>query len=311
MKSKEFTRSPVPGDVLAALDELGLDYAVSGEDAKILCLFHQDHSPSLYVHTDSGVFHCFVCDKAGQFVRLVRKVRGLSEEQAALWCQTRSFGRLGSSLDRLEASSRRVDTTSLINEASLALFVSPPARELRKRGIDFDAARELGILWDAEERSWILPMRDPDGTLRGWQVKRGHDVRNHPRGLRKSEFLFGLHAIDARRPVTGLLVESPLDVAVFRTAGFRCALSSYGVRLSGVQGDLITSFCDELIYAGDNDDAGYEVAEKLRREYHRLPLRFYNYGETKCKDPGEMHIEGEDILWGIKNATHALVARFS
>jgi len=315
---REFIRRPVPSDVPAALDELGLDYSIGGDNAKILCLFHQDHSPSCYVHVDSGVFHCFVCDKAGQFVQLVQRVKGMSEEKAALWCQTRAIGRLRGAADRLELSSHRVDTTRVINEASLALFTAPPEKELRKRGIDFDAAESLGILWDPKERAWILPMRDEDGKLAGWQVKRGHDVWNYPGddrkrgvgGVQKADYLFGLHAISHDPPVRGVLVESPLDVAVFRSAGCRSAVSSYGVRVSGVQLSLLTSHCDELIFAGDNDEAGWEMAELLRKEFKRLPLRFYNYGETKCKDPGEMWLEGEDILWGIQNATRRMTVRF-
>jgi len=318
MPKTEFIRRPVPSDVPAALDELGLDYSVSGDNAKILCLFHTDHSPSCYVHVDSGVFHCFVCDSAGQFVQLVQRVKGLSEEKAALWCQTRAFGRLRGAAERMELSSHRNDTTLVINEASLALFTAPPERELRKRGIDLDAADELGILWDPKERAWILPMRDQDGKLEGWQVKKGHDVWNYPgddrkrgvKGVRKSDYLFGLHAISHTAPVRGLLVESPLDVAVFRTAGFRSAVASYGVRVSSSQLDLLTAHCDELIYAGDNDEAGWLMADILRKEFKRLPLSFYNYGKTKCKDPGEMWTKGEDILWGITNATRALTTRF-
>jgi hypothetical protein len=299
--------SPVPGDVAAALTELGIDFRVTGDEANALCPNprHTDRTPSWYCNLDTGMFQCFSCSWSGPFVKLVRALRGGGEDQAALWCQTRSSGRLRPLSAREETPEREVKR---ITEASLALFVPPPARELKKRMISSDAAADLGILWDEKERSWILPFRDEFGKLHGWQSKhtRGAKlVRNHPRGIRKASFLFRLLGEDADECI---LVESPLDVARIRSAGPRGGAASYGVRVSGDQLGQIAAHYRTLISALDNDSAGREVSEKLRREFRRLPLKFFDYGNTGAKDPGAM--SDEEILRGIENAIPALIARF-
>lgn len=50
----------VPLDILAALDELGIEYSTSGEEAKALCPDpdHDDTTPSWNINLDSGMHHC-------------------------------------------------------------------------------------------------------------------------------------------------------------------------------------------------------------------------------------------------------------
>lgn len=296
-------------DVLRVLDELGIDYRVSGDEATALCPNprHRDRHPSWSVNLDTGSHNCFSCGYRGPLVRLVKTLRDVGDDEAELWVRTRSSGRLRGAPGREEAP-EQTDDTPRITEASLALFVPPPQRQLDKRRISSEAAAELGILWDEDERAWILPFRDADGTLHGWQVKhtRGAKlVRNHPRGIKKSDFLFGLHASASDR---GVLVESPLDTARLRTAGIRGGIASYGVRVSRVQLALATAHYQELISALDNDNAGWEQSEKLRKEYRSIPLKFFDYGDSDAKDPGDM--TDDEIRWGIDHAIPALTARF-
>jgi DNA primase len=301
--SKSRVRAPVPADIPGALTQLGLDYAVTGDDAKILCPWHDDRKPSCYVQLQSGVVHCFSCGEKGQFVKLVRTILGGSEDRAALWCQTRAGSRLRPLQDREEALQARLPR--MVTEADLALFTDPPADQLQARRISLASARELGILWDQENARWIIPMRDPDGTLVGWQEKgrKHHDERNHPRKVTKP--LFGLRQAVGPRAV---LVESPLDVARLRAAGIRCGVSSFGVYISASQlGSLVTRF-EDVVFALDNDLAGWDASEELRVSFRRIPARFFNYGDSTAKDPGDM--SDAEIRFGIDNAVPSLVMRF-
>lgn len=298
-------------DVLRVLDDLGIEYRVSGDEATACCPNpkHRDHSPSWSINLDTGKHNCFACNFSGPLVRLVRTLRSVSDEEAELWVRTRGAGRLWAAPGREEAPEE--DDRPAITEASLALFTDPPSRELDKRRISRRAAGELGILWNPGNRAWILPFRDADGKLHGWQEKetRGERyVRNYPKGLKKSQFLFGLHAAAGR---TAIVVESPLDVARLRSAGVRGAVSSYGVRVSHAQLSLTTARFDSVVFALDNDEAGWEVSEKIRKEFHSIPVSFFNYDgciDEYRKDPGEM--DDWEIEAAISCAIPALVARF-
>jgi hypothetical protein len=305
-------------DVLQILDELGIDYRVAGDEATALCPNpeHHDSSPSWSVNTESGLFNCFSCGYRGPLVRLVRDLKGLREDEAERWVRVMPMAsriRRGEPTVLLSRWNDRhqepeEEAAPRITEASLWKFVPPPQRQLERRHISSDSAAALGILWDEEQHAWILPFRDADGTLHGWQVKetRGEKrVRNYPRGIKKSDFLFGLHAA---APGRGVLVESPLDVARLRTAGVKGGVSSYGVRVARVQLDFITARFDSLVIALDNDRAGWSESEKLRKGYRRLPVSFFDYGDSEAKDPGDL--TDEEIRWGIKHAIPSIIARF-
>ena len=294
----------MPSDIVGALTELGFDdIRVNGEEAVVLCPYHDDRKVGNFsVNTVTGVNHCFSCGESGQFIRIVQEVWACGRETAALWCQTRA----AKGVRRTEEPDKKTDddTTQQMNEAKMALFTAPPFVELSKRSIGMAAACAYGVLWDKD--AWILVIRSPHtNELWGWQRK-GTDgrVRNHPRGVRKAETLFGINEATGAGAV---LVESPLDVVRLRTAGIGSGVSSYGVHVSDVQLSLITERFDSLVVALDNDAAGERLCEQLRR-WKRLPVTFFNYGKSKAKDPGEM--SDEEIHWGVVNATPGWRTRF-
>lgn len=295
--------------VTAILDELGIQYRLSGDEANAACPnpHHEDHRPSWYINTETGDHICFSCGWAGPLSRLVEALRSVDREEAEHWVRARHFIVSESLSGPFNFDDPEPVKTSPVTDADLWAFTAPPSRELRKRGISSDSAGELGILWDDDERAWILPFRDADGTLHGWQSKsaRGKLVRNYPEGIKKSHFLFGLHASASDQCV---LVESPLDVAVLRDAGIKGGAASYGVHVSRVQLSLLTEHYSSVILALDNDNAGWRESEKLRKEFHALPVRFFDYFDSRAKDVGEM--TPEEIRRGAENASLAMMTRF-
>lgn len=294
-------------DVLRVLDELGIDYHVSGDEANARCPRHQGQSMNWYINTDTGLFQCFKCDYRGPLVRLVRDLRRVGEDEALLWVRTRSSFRLRASPDPEEAPEPEAPK---VTEASLWRFGLPPERQLRKRNISAESCEALGILWDVEESAWILTIRDSDGVLAGWQSKgtgRDKRVRNHPKGIKKSGYLFGLHAVSGE---TAILVESPLDVARLRDAGYPWGVASFGVRLSRRQLDLLARHFKSVVFALDNDEDGWDQSEKLRKEFHRIPARFFDYesADRYRKDPGDM--EDWEIEAAVMHAIPSMIARF-
>lgn len=310
--------SPVPGDVLACMDELGMQNTRQVEDEiTAACPMHEvrtgkpDRHPSFSVNSESGVFNCFSCGYKGPFVVLVRDLLKMDHSDAVLWVRARG------SIERVRASLRStvenlprgpVDTSKQYNEASLALFTYPPVSALQKRFISLAAASHYGIRWWPEKEAWITPIRDIDGEMLGWQEKNERYFCNRPRDVKKSEHLFGLDVFPG-----GWIrvVESPLDTARIFTAGLEGTVSSYGAAVSQRQIDLIIENADGVIFALDADRAGDKQSEYLRQYFLRrgFPCRFWDYTGTSASDPGEM--TNEQIHTAESGAYSGVVARFA
>jgi len=62
----------------------GVKLAKGGVWRSALCVFHEDRTPSLRVHIESGGFRCMVCGAHGSDVLAFHRQRhGLSFEEAA------------------------------------------------------------------------------------------------------------------------------------------------------------------------------------------------------------------------------------
>lgn len=277
---------------------LGVDYMVHGDEATALCPAHEDRRPSWSVNTSTGMHHCFSCGFGGPFSRLVEAVLGISRREAEQWMLRRAAAS--------SAPSRAITARApSVGESDLVFFTPPPAAELARRHLDAASCAELGILWDGERDCWVLPIRDPlDNTLWGWQEKyAGGLVRNRPRSVVKSRAVFGVREVP-NGPL--VVVESPLDVARLRTAGYSSGVSTYGAAASYQQLMVIRyARGKDILMAFDNDMAG----RKVSREVHQMcPLltaahvRFFNYDAVGryAKDIGDM--TDEEIKRGIENS---------
>jgi hypothetical protein len=309
------------------LDELGIDYEIKGAEAQGLCPMHfvrtgkQDNSPSWWFNLDTGEHICFSCHYKGGVLSLICDIKefhntiwGEKEQDytaAKLWLSSISEvspDRLASSLASLTVTKEIVEPQVDMSEARLAVFVDPPLDKLQQRNITLESAQKYEIMWDANSRSWIFPLREPhSGTLLGWQEK-GTESRtflNQPRGLVKSTTLFGATQI---REDVAYVVESPLDCARFYSAGFPGAVAICGSTMSQQQIKLISSV-GRVIAAFDNpkvDDAGMKASAQIASLAlkYGINLSFFNYGDSGKKDPGDL--TDAQIKWGISNAISSL-----
>ena len=320
MKTAPRPLTPAPGDIAAALSELGIAFRVVDDEAVCLCPFHYDRKTGNFsINIETGMANCFACGKGGPFVRVVEAVLHVSHSEADRWCRARRMKSLGGSpLISQDVSAPRksgpVDTLKQINEASLALFTDPPASALagndRWAGCSLAAAQHYGVLWNPGTESWIIPIRDAEShELMGWQEKNDRHFRNVPKGVDKSSTLFGLESLEGVRPAEPLvLVESPLDVLRLYTAGVPGAVSSYGVHVSSRQLVCLTDCAARsVVIALDNDAAGSAETARLVREFRRLRVLVFNYGRSRAKDPGNM--ADDAIHWGINHAISGMLWR--
>lgn len=316
-------------DIESAVDALGIDVElVDDVNGKGLCPMHEtitgkaDNNPSWFIHLESGTHHCFSCGYKGTLVGLVCDVLDLYKdvwgerfpdyEAGDKWLKQHEaeipFALLR---QKLEEKAVRYEEAPQVEESHLAIYTEPPAHHLHRRGIDEEAARHYGILWDPRRSNWILPLRDSQhGTLIGWQVKGAMDryFRNHPTGLKKASTVFG---VEKQNTDSVIVVESPLDCARIRTAGWVGAVALCGMQCSEEQAKILRR-SKEVIVALDNprkDDGGKKGADIMLQwaAKYNLNVKYFNYSQTDAKDPGDM--TNAEIEWAIENAKSGIRGR--
>lgn len=299
---KALYTNPVPGNIEACLDELGLEVIrIVGEEAQTKCPAHfkrlgkEDRHPSFSVNLEEGIFGCFSCGFAGRFYMLVMEVLGLKEEAAQEWCRARGgverAKRLVKRADGLLLDEK--DTTQNINEASLALFIEPPDWALDERDLAPESCAHLGVVWDADNDYWIVPIRDPKtDKLWGWQEKNKRHFKNVPYSVSKGKTLFGLKQAIASGEKKVFVVESPLDVVRAHTAGYDNVVATYGSNVTHQQVMLLFEHFDTVVWAQDNDAAGVKAVKVLLANYLRYPViqlvANYSHVPADVTDIGEM-----------------------
>lgn len=312
------------------LDALGLDYSVRGNEANALCPAHkrivgrEDHSPSWWVNLETGRHICFSCHYSGGLLTLVADVQGFYTElwgdevhydfdAARAWLANVSEvdpDRLAALLTAVAqyAASERAEVVVPMSRARLAVFVDPPADAMEARQVSAEAVEHYGVRWDPNKRFWVLPIYqqllndngENDEVLLGWQEKGQYDRHffNRPPGMKKSRTLFGIPQLRDDRVI---LVESPLDCLRLHTAGLPGAVAICGSEVSEYQFRLIRSSAS-VILALDNDSAGQKGSKALLElcTKYGVNARFFNYGSTGKKDPGDM--TDAELVWGVENA---------
>lgn len=299
-----------PADLESAVAALGIIIRRADEnEINGYCPMHfrrtgkQDAHPSWSVNRHSGVHGCFSCGYAGNFLGLVMDLKFRNNAfAAARWI--RRFGvDLQGAVDSLRVWDERHEQPEPAQESHdlavrFAMYVDPPAPALAHRRATLESARHYGVRWDPERENWILPIREEDRTLIGWQIKAedGRFFRNFPAGVKKGVTLFGLDVFPEGDPA--VLVESPLDVVRLHSAGYSGGLATFGSKWTDAQLRLVCERTDELVCAFDNDDSGHQAIEALIRGDRkkqrkgwvgRMPSTWLlSYRGTNAKDIGDM-----------------------
>lgn len=311
--------TPTPGDVLACLEELGIDVVrIIHEEAWALCPGHFDRvskhntRPNKWsVNIETGQHSCFACGFSGSFVYLVQEVKGYDRHDAEQWVRHRGgVQRLRRILADSQGGSADLERDAGVpawNEARLALFDAPPYSALDGRRVSSGAVSHYGVLWDAKKENWILPIRDPDtGALWGYQEKGSGWFCNKPARVPKGDTLFGIEALSVS---TAVLLESPLDCLRLHTAGISGGVSSFGVGVTERQLDLLFDRAEIVIFALDNDEVGLAKMWELRQRYLKSGkrIKFADYSHIPwAKDLGTEGVTDKDIQKSILKAKSLL-----
>lgn len=293
------------------LERMGISVTnIRGDELQINCPAHkertgrEDRNPSLWINADSGAFICFSCNWKGNLYTLVEQVGGIAPENIKNWVATGPglLARFQKLMAHEDAPRQQED--EIIHESMLEAFKEVPSELCLQRGIYPSITRQYGVRYNPEDRTWVIPIRDPfTQKLLGWQQK-GVDRRlflNSSR-VKKSNSLFGYEHYEGGDMV---VVESPLDVLRLASVGVTGAVSTFGCVVSDMQLNIIRG-ADSVVFAMDNDTAGNEASLDLLNRAKKLGLEcwFFNYDDTDQKDVGGM--SKTEIFWGLDSAKHML-----
>jgi DNA primase len=268
------------GVVASALESLGIEVLTEqyGGELVALCPGHLarvgklDGNPSWSINAESGVHYCFSCGFRGNLFTLIRDMKGYN---AALSFRS-DFAAHHRVLmedhdyDLPDINFSTADPVRVANfypESWLEDYVDPPRWALTARRITLIGAKQYGIRWDAQDDSWIFPLRDPDtGRLLGFQKKsqRTRMFRNRPRTVAKSETFFGWDVVKGANKV--VVVESPIDAVLLADMEV-AAVAICGSRMSDSQISLLHGAGFDSVFVWlDNDPAGEKESQRLKRE---------------------------------------------
>lgn len=120
-------------NVLAELDRLGQKYDFSGDShVSVLCPFHEDHSPSGTISTETGAFRCFSCKAHGDFVAYVCRLTG--HERTVVFADLSK---------RYHVSAEPCVDMDVIEQWHSRIWQAPPLlKELHARGVTDAMIRE-------------------------------------------------------------------------------------------------------------------------------------------------------------------------
>ena len=315
------------GEVYRALLKLGVDADEVRDELTGHCPLHlertgrEDINPSWSINQETGVHHCFSCGYRGTLLSLVAEVKDLKTsfglldfEAAKDWLSSNIEVDLQVLIQQMEASKNtyvRLPKPVPMSEARLAVYTDPPEWALLARNVTPELCSKYSIRWDESKNIWIIPMRDENGNLMGWQEKgQGHKhFFNRPPGMQKSKTLFGLSVWEGS---TMVVVESPLDAVKVGV----CRNSTEGVAICGAQISItqldMMRRADKLIIAFDNpavDSAGKKALNDFIDIAKSQGIEFwaFNYGDSLAKDIGDMSTD--EVRFGIEHAIHCVKLR--
>lgn len=260
-----FTESQVRR-VLAAV---GVDIeAEVGEDFIVFCPYHNNwRSPAGEVSMTNGFFYCFSCNATASLDRFVMKVSGRTYFEALRLIKSKEEQSdiIGDVIKTLERKPEFVPfDQSVVTMLHNNLLDYPEGTNyFRSRKINAHSEDYFDLGYSAKNQMVTVPVHSPDGMLLGF-VARSIDgkVFKNSQNLPKSKTLFNLHRVKSEPFV--FVVESSFDVIRLSQAGIP-AVATLGAGVSTRQAKLLDQYFNTVISVPDQDAAGIEMDDKLRK----------------------------------------------
>lgn len=314
------------------------------------CPFHDDKTPSFVVSNTKNMFHCYGCGSSGDAISFIQKIDSLDFQQAVEKIASMSNftltyentpsefkkSNLLNSLSSFFALSLKNTPSALlylkqrgIKEQSIELFnlgYCPSSYEcikfMQEQKLDFKQAKELGILLEGNDRSYIrfnkrliFPINSSPLHVVGFGGRTLEANANAAKYINssksaifnKSKILYGYFlaksfALEQKRLI---VVEGYLDVILLSQAGIKNVVATLGTALNEGHLSILNRIDVGIIMLYDGDKAGLSAASKASKF---LASNNKDGGIALLKDgldPADMVVNNkiEELKECIKNAT--------
>jgi DNA primase len=274
-----------------------------GQEVMVRCFEHDDHSASMQINLESGLYICFSCNAVGG-------PRSLYEEFDVPYDQNAVDNDLSGVIRRLDVLNQitrskrpKEERVRYYPESYLQQFAIP-TNYWQQRGFTQETVERFQFGYSPLGNYVTLPMRDMHGRLLG-VTKRYLDLDDSPTGDRykypftfqKSENLFASWLVSEDETAsTVALVEGALDTAKVWQAEHP-AMGLYGSTLSVEQVRLlIRCGVRNVVLFFDNDAAGRKIVRSCLGETVHKRKRVTTKGYNAATDLRH-HFNVSAVVW--------------
>jgi DNA primase len=259
-------------DVDRLLTELGIEHRNAGpKNFKAMCINpeHHETKPSMNIHRESGVVHCFGCDLTGNVFTLLG-YKGITGSDAVSFLMKFAMG--GQTEDELRKSLEeflkargeiRENAERTIKYSDIELPVHRMIEEnfyLQGRGIDRDemVRWKMAVITHGRSLGWILIPIYQDNVLRNYFMRStlgsGKLYGPYPR----EDILAGIDlAADYSQPIC--ITEGIFDTVFVQKTGMQ-SVACLSNKLLPKQIERLKKYL-KVIIVPDNDEMGFKLVE--------------------------------------------------
>lgn len=254
----------------------------SGDELIILCPFHDDTNPSLYLNSKSGLWLCHACGEGGSMEML--RVRLWGQDGPPM--ELDSLEDVYETIKTLEAE-EVLPAQQFYPESFLRYFDFPTTYWMEDRGLSFVIIEKFGLGSDPFNDEVTIPLRDEHGNLLGVIRRKLGEVDGsryeYPKRTKVSDLLFGSWAIEEPR---AYLTEGSIDAMSLWDIGLP-ALATGGSRMSNEQASMVRRIgISTLIIFPDNravDKAADELVRSTARRLDDVMIRVVDWSEPDAQ----------------------------
>jgi DNA primase len=307
-------------NIVLILDAFGLDYIDKYDYYQMCCPIHSGDNPTAFSWVkDRGYFRCFTrhCERDGADVfDFIQKFKKCSLPQAkeivASIVLSGDYKNTPEAQLTAEAAFKRYIKNNHKPVKEFQVFDPKCLKRLKKpeyllsRGFSQEVLDEFNVGYCDNPKSVYyrrdcIPIFHHDGPLVGFTGRATNEnyatYREakwlHTPGFPKGQTLFNLHRAKKtiQKSHTAIVVEGPLDVLKCWMAGIYNVVAVLGSDLSGPQRSLLLEAeCFDLILAFDNDVAGIDSTDKIKKTC-RPYFNICQYILPEGRDVGDLSVE--------------------
>jgi DNA primase len=264
-------------NILTVLEQYGRKPDRNG---MIRCLFHEDKTPSMKVHTDTNTVYCFSgnCGKGGKLmdgIEVIQQVNNVSKHEALK--QATALVSNGASPVQIKPIIQTEKLSDIFQKLKQSLYSSSKARAYAESRNIYNAKLEAGYNngthYSKLKNCIIFPLKDKQNNIVSFYGRniesKGKDDRHFYTANRK-----GLYPnYPSQETETLIITESIIDSATLQLYTSYTSLALYGTNvLNEDHQEAIQELKNlkEIIFFLNGDEAGREWTKKHSETLHQL-----------------------------------------